>query len=326
MSGYVSSTTNMIVGALIGITFMAAIVACCCALLLNHMRKAGTTKALTATQPASQGQPAKTKAEKVALAKIALAKATEAEEVALAKVALIEAVKEIRAPRVGFFSFFTRKKNIAEGQASQLAAEATPKPLERTQPKLAKIAKSVKGKQPKTPKLKAVKEPKQLADRAPQKLATQAEKNRKFGLFGSKKAGSSKEPASKTTSPVQVPLPSDVDVSKPFVMPAAAQTTPVAQVAVAPAATGCGGAVAAPAPQPPEGSAPMVPQVAGQAAPGEAEPENKEEENTDSIFNLFTDTSGEESEISKFAANFDNVSLDSLLGDSQNLLNRISKN
>ena len=46
---------------------------------------------------------------------------------------------------------------------------------------------------------------------------------------------------------------------------------------------------------------------------------------TSYIFSLFNDTSGEESEISKFASNFDDVSLDSLLGDSQVILDRLIK-
>jgi hypothetical protein len=317
MNGYISSSTNMIVGALIGITIMAGIVACACALSMNRRRKASDAPAPAVARPAAPDPAVKIQAEKPpAKRKEKMVKPEPEKAPRREKVARSEAVKGNKAPGRSLFSFLVPRPKVAEGQGAQPVAEATPKPVEAKPPERTRPAKQIKGKQPKTPKLKTVKEPKHPAETTVQRSVPRGEKGRKFGLFGRKEAAPPEDIISKASVPSPVTQAPDADASKPFVMPAAAQAAAVQAAATAvppPLPPGV-----APATQPPEGIAP------GAAAPATAEPEKKEE-SANSVFDLFTDTSGEESEISKFAANFDDVSLDSLLGDGHGLLDRLIK-
>jgi hypothetical protein len=248
------------------------------------------------------------------------------------KMAVPAAVKEEKKLGHGLFSFLSHKKDKAEAPKAQ-------KPAKVVQPKPAKAAKPVKEKQPEAPKVKEVKESRQKVEKDRQAPAPKTEKDHKFGLFGKRKEADAPQP-SKTASlgkapqaatPAYAPPPSSVDVNKPFVMPAAAMATSTAQAASAPGAVPqplSAPTPSAPATQPPQGIDPATPQAAApNDSAGTAEPDKKEGESAaDSLFNLFTDTEGEESEITKFAANFDNVSVDSLLGDCQDVLKSISKN
>ena len=124
--------------------------------------------------------------------------------------------------------------------------------------------------------------------------------------------------------PTPSPLPADLDINKPFVMPATARSA-VGEVTTDPSVQASPKPDAVPHTQSTAGAAPTAPQDTAEPAPAPTEPENKAEGTADSLFNLFNDTVGEESEISKFASNFDNVSLDSLLGDGQGLLDSLHK-
>ena len=145
-------------------------------------------------------------------------------------------------------------------------------------------------------------------------------KQTKTSFFGNKKSTRAMEDNLKTNPAQIVPAGSTKTGGASF-QPASA--VPVATAADASPSYTANLSAPVPVATQPAGIAP--PALPGTSTPA-PEPEKKDEENTDSIFNLFSDTSGEESEISKFASNFDDVSMDSLLGDSRGILERFNKN
>jgi hypothetical protein len=334
MTGYIMPSAEMIVGALIGITTMAGVVACVCALSLSHKRKANRIETSAAAQPAVQKQAPATRDDKAP--EIQADKAKKDKPVKLPKPEKAAKIKPVREKKQGggFFSF--SKKNKEKVKTETAAAPATApvaaQPAQAAQPQQPKNAISANEKAAKQPDLKEAKASKAKVEKPPQKAEVKEDKGKGFGWFSKKRkdkeskasppaSAQAKETGSPAISGGYKPPQSDANASKPFVMPAAAQAAIASQAATAPSAPPPPQSETAPPSRPPEGIAPASPL----SAPVEAEPEKKEE-NADSVFNLFTDTEGEESEIGKFAANFDNVSLESLLGDCQSVMKRLSKN
>jgi hypothetical protein len=330
MTGYIAPSAEMIVGALIGITTMAGVVACVCALSLSHKRKANRIETSAAAQPAVQKQAPATRDDKAP--EIQADKAKKDKPVKLPKPEKAAKIKPVREKkqRGSFFSF--SKKNKEKVTASTAAAPAVAQPVKAAQPQQPQNAASTNEKTAKQPDLKEAKASKTKVEKPPQKAEIKEDKSKGFGWFGKKHKDKEpkaspplsarvKETASPAISEVYTPPQSDADASKPFVLPAAAQASIASQAAAAPSAPQPPQPEAVQPSRPPEGIAPSSPL----SAPAEAEQEKKEE-SADSVFNLFTDTEGEESEIGKFAANFDNVSLEALLGDCQSVMKRLSKN
>ncbi len=334
MAGYIAPSAEMIVGALIGITTMAGVVTCVCAFSLNHKRKANRMDTSAEAQPAMQKQapvirenkPLEIQADKAKKDKPAKAPKPE-------KAVKIKPVKE-KKQGGSFFSFSKKNKEKVktETAAAPVAALVAAQTAQTAQPQQSKNAASVNEKDPKQMKLKEAKAVKQKNEKPSEKTKGKEEKGKGFGWFGKKNKDKGQKAAplvsaqaKEATPPVIAegykPPQSDADASKPFVMPAAAKAANASQITADTAAPPPTQPETAQPSRPPEGISPASPL----SAPVEAEPEKKEE-NADSVFNLFTDTEGEESEIGKFAANFDNVSLDALLGDCQSVLNRLSKN
>ncbi len=63
-----------------------------------------------------------------------------------------------------------------------------------------------------------------------------------------------------------------------------------------------------------------------QEPPAEEEPADNQKSKTDNLFDMFKDEIGEESEVSKFAANLDDIDAHDLLEQSQSLINYLSGN
>lgn len=283
MTSGISSSSNMIVGVLIGIIILAGTVALGCALTLGRRR----------TEKSGEGQ-ASSQDQAVAVKKEDKPPAAMAVE------------KKSKEPRKGFLSFGGRS-TAQKVQVSAVTVTARPK-------ETGVVAAPDKKVKEKTPRLAGIKTAK--------KASPENVKQHGPGLFGRKKekqaAGAELPAVAAPVAQQEAVPPPDVDINKPFVMPAAARAPQDAQPVPAPEQPLPPVEPPAPA-QPPQG---VAPDTAGVPPPATEPEEEEEEEATDAVFNLFTDTEGEESEISQFAANFDDVSLDSLLGEGQGLLGR----
>jgi hypothetical protein len=286
---------DLTLGTLIGLIIMAGIIACGCALLISHRRKTGGTAAPAASQAKPQSQPAAGAENIQTVTQNSQAKAVKKPEPE--KAARVKPAKEKKSGG-GFFSFSRPKKARPEPAAGNAASATATQPTQAAAAEKDKKAKPVKEKEQKAPKIKAVKEQK-------------TEKGSGFSLFGKKK-DKPKENSTKAASA------KEVKYTPPSAAPSTAGTTG-RQAAGIPEQSPPAEAVQ-PA-QPPQGIAQPFQEI----PPPEEERKENEEGGANSVFDLFTDTEGEESEISQFAANFDNVSLDSLLGDCQDVIGRLSK-
>ncbi len=75
-----------------------------------------------------------------------------------------------------------------------------------------------------------------------------------------------------------------------------------------------------------QGPAPEEIEIPVQEPPSEESPADNQKSKTDDLFDMFKDETGEESEVSKFAANLDDINAHDLLEQSQNLINYLSGN
>ncbi len=283
MSEYLSPTTSMVIGALIGIILLTTLIIVICTFSLEGRRKESKSAGqndkkrqdINPQQGLSGGNSNTPPREKPG-------RIEKIKPVKPQKPLKEKATRPDTQKAAGGFQLFGPKIN-----------SGNPKPIKQ---------KPVK--QTPTPKSE-VKEPAQTAKIPEQGSPPTKTEQSKGGFFGNKKSAVAKEESKKT-------IPTQVRPNSPPI------TGGVSVETVSPP-------VAAASEAPPSQPAGTVPPVAAETKAAVPEPEKSSEENTDSIFSLFNDTSGEESEISKFASNFDDVSLDSLLGDSQVILERLIK-